>query len=103
MEVLGVTSYGDVSSFAQQQSRASSFILSIDDEEFGTIEQAGDAVARLSSFVDEIRFRNADIPIFLYGRDAHLAPHPQQSASRAARLHPYIRGHPRLHGAPHHP
>ena len=33
-EVLGVTSYGDLSSFAQQQSRASAFILSIDDEEF---------------------------------------------------------------------
>jgi hypothetical protein len=28
------TSYGDLSQFAQQQSRASAFILSIDDEEF---------------------------------------------------------------------
>ena len=35
MEILGVTSYGDLSQFAQQQSRASAFILSIDDEEFG--------------------------------------------------------------------
>ncbi len=35
MEVLGVTSYGDLSQFAQQQSRASAFVLSIDDEEFG--------------------------------------------------------------------
>ena len=34
VEVIGVTSYGDLSSFAQQQSRASAFILSIDDEEF---------------------------------------------------------------------
>jgi arginine decarboxylase len=34
MEVIGVTSYGDLSSFAQQQSRASAFILSIDDEDF---------------------------------------------------------------------
>ena len=34
MEVLGVTSYGDLSSFAQQQSRSSAFILSVDDEEF---------------------------------------------------------------------
>ena len=33
-EVLGVTSYGDLSQFAQQQSRASAFLLSIDDEEF---------------------------------------------------------------------
>src|SRR5687767_8067891 len=35
-EVLGVTSYGDLTAFAQQQSRASAFILSIDDEEFGS-------------------------------------------------------------------
>ena len=34
MEVIGVTSYGDLTSFVQQQSRASCFILSIDDEEF---------------------------------------------------------------------
>ena len=33
LEVLGVTSYGDLTSFAQQQSRASAFILSLDDEE----------------------------------------------------------------------
>ncbi|HLU15716.1 MAG TPA: Orn/Lys/Arg decarboxylase N-terminal domain-containing protein, partial [Burkholderiaceae bacterium] len=32
VEVIGVTSYGDLSSFAQQQSRASAFIVSIDDE-----------------------------------------------------------------------
>ena len=31
-EVIGVTSYVDLSSFAQQQSRASAFILAIDDE-----------------------------------------------------------------------
>ncbi|MBZ5586108.1 MAG: murein biosynthesis integral membrane protein MurJ, partial [Acidobacteriia bacterium] len=35
MEVLGVTGYSDLSQFAQQQSRASAFLLSIDDEEFG--------------------------------------------------------------------
>jgi arginine decarboxylase len=67
MEVLGVTSYGDLSSFAQQQSRASAFILSIDDEEFSSPERAAEAIAGLRTFVEEIRFRNADIPIFLYG------------------------------------
>src|ERR1700752_2615467 len=69
MEVLGVTSYGDLSSFAQQQSRASAFILSIDDEEF-TADDGQDgaaAVARLRTFVQEIRWRNAEIPIFLHG------------------------------------
>ncbi len=68
MEVLGVTSYGDLSSFAQQQSRASAFILSIDDEELsGSPESAQLALANLRAFVEEIRFRNAEIPIFLHG------------------------------------
>ncbi|HJV26364.1 MAG TPA: Orn/Lys/Arg decarboxylase N-terminal domain-containing protein, partial [Aromatoleum sp.] len=67
MEVLGVTSYGDLRSFAQQQSRASAFILSIDDEEFSSPEAADKAIADLRAFVEEIRFRNADIPIFLHG------------------------------------
>ncbi len=68
MEVLGVTSYGDLTSFAQQQSRASAFILSIDDEEFCHARgcQIG-ASSKLRAFVEEIRFRNAEIPIFLYG------------------------------------
>jgi arginine decarboxylase len=64
-EVLGVTSYGDLTSFAQQQSRASAFILSIDDEEF--VEEVPEALETLRKFVDEIRFRNAEIPIFLHG------------------------------------
>ncbi|TSA23059.1 MAG: lysine decarboxylase [Betaproteobacteria bacterium] len=67
LEVLGVTSYGDLTSFAQQQSRASVFILSIDDEEFSSEAAATKAIADLRSFVSEIRLRNADIPIFLHG------------------------------------
>ncbi|MBI3916703.1 MAG: arginine/lysine/ornithine decarboxylase [Betaproteobacteria bacterium] len=66
LEVLGVTSYGDLSSFAQQQSRASAFILSVDDEEFST-EEAAATISELRSFVQGIRFRNGEIPIFLYG------------------------------------
>ena len=69
VEVIGVTSYGDLSSFAQQQSRASGFIVSIDDEEFAEGGRSEDnaAVRSLRGFVGEIRRRNADIPIFLYG------------------------------------
>ena len=67
LQVLGVTSYGDMSSFAQQQSRGSAFILSIDDEEFSSPEAAAKAIADLRAFVSEIRLRNADIPIFLHG------------------------------------
>jgi arginine decarboxylase len=65
MEVLGVTSYGDLTSFAQQQSRASAFILSIDDEEF--VEESKTALNSLRKFVEEIRYRNEEIPIFLHG------------------------------------
>ncbi len=65
LEVLGVTSFGDLASFAQQQSRASAFILSIDDEELTA--EADKTIGELRGFVREIRFRNADIPIFLYG------------------------------------
>jgi len=69
MEVLGVTSYGDLSQFAQQQSRASAFILSIDDEEFGegSFEETDYALKSLRAFVEEIRYKNSDIPIYLYG------------------------------------
>ncbi len=67
MEILGVTSYGDLSQFAQQQSRASAFILSIDDEEFTPGPELDPAVLNLRAFIEEIRFKNADIPIYLYG------------------------------------
>ncbi len=69
MEVLGITSYGDLTSFAQQQSRASAFVLSIDDEEFGggSKEETEIALKSIRAFVQEIRFKNADIPLFLYG------------------------------------
>ncbi|MDD4887510.1 MAG: Orn/Lys/Arg decarboxylase N-terminal domain-containing protein, partial [Thiomonas sp.] len=69
VDVLGVTSYGDLSSFAQQQSRVSAFILSIDDEEFATTEEVVEpkALHNLRAFIEEIRFRNAEIPIYLYG------------------------------------
>jgi arginine decarboxylase len=65
--VLGATSYGDLSQFAQQQSRASAFILSIDDEEFTPGPELDPAVLNLRKFIEEIRFKNADIPIYLYG------------------------------------
>ena len=69
MEILGVTSYVDLSQFAQQQSRASAFILSIDDEEFGggSPEEIDFALVSLRAFVEEIRYKNSDIPIYLYG------------------------------------
>ena len=66
-EVLGATSYGDLSQFAQQQSRASAFILSIDDEEFTEGPELDPVVLNLRKFITEIRLKNAEIPIYLYG------------------------------------
>ncbi|WP_454722602.1 MULTISPECIES: Orn/Lys/Arg family decarboxylase [Cupriavidus] len=69
MEVMGLTSYGDLTSFAQQSSRASSFIVSIDDDEFVSEDDRPEAAAieKLRAFVNEVRRRNTDLPIFLYG------------------------------------
>jgi arginine/lysine/ornithine decarboxylase len=66
-EVLGATSYGDLSQFAQQQSRASAFILSIDDEEFTPGPELDPAVLNLRGFIQEVRFKNSEVPIYLYG------------------------------------
>src|SRR5487761_2514103 len=92
MEVLGVTSYGDLTSFAQQQSRASAFLLSIDDEEFGSgsKEDTEFALKTLQAFVEEIRFKNADIPIYLYG-ETRTSRHIPNNILRE--LHGFIHMH----------
>lgn len=66
-EVLGVTNYGDLSQFAQQQSRASAFVLSIDDEEFTPGPDLDPAVVNLRNFIEEVRWKNKDVPIYIYG------------------------------------
>ncbi|MEH3086515.1 MAG: arginine/lysine/ornithine decarboxylase [Xylophilus ampelinus] len=66
-EVLGATSYGDLSQFAQQQSRASAFILSIDDEEFTPGPDLDPAVVNLRTFITEVRRKNLEVPIYIYG------------------------------------
>ena len=66
-EVLGTTSYGDLSQFAQQQSRASAFVLSIDDEEFTPGPDLDPAVLNLRSFIEEVRRKNNEVPIYIYG------------------------------------
>jgi arginine/lysine/ornithine decarboxylase len=66
-EVMGVTSYGDLSRFAQQQSRASAFILSIDDEEFSAGPDVDPVVLNLRNFIAEVRRKNSDVPIYVHG------------------------------------
>lgn len=89
IEVLGLTSYGDLTSFAQQASRASCFILSIDDEEFGAgrPEDIDLALLTLRGFVSSVRKRNEDIPIFLYG-ETRTAQHIPNDVLRE--LHGFI-------------
>ena len=96
-EVLGVTSYGDLTSFAQQQSRASAFILSIDDEEF--VEENQTALQQLKSFVDEIRYRNEEIPIFLHGETRTSRHIPNEILKRVKWLYSYARRYARIRGA----
>ncbi len=103
MEVLGVTSYGDLSQFAQQQSRASAFILSIDDEEFtaGSRNRPRGAQPPQVHRGDPLQERrDPDLPV---RRDAHVAAHPQRHPARVARLHPHVRGHAGVRRPPHHP
>jgi arginine decarboxylase len=91
-EVLGVTSYGDMTAFAQHQSHASAFLLSIDDEEFGggSAEETQVALKSLRLFIEEIRFKNADIPIFLYG-ETRTSRHIPNDILR--QLHGFIHAH----------
>ncbi|WP_199102115.1 arginine/lysine/ornithine decarboxylase [Aquitalea sp. ASV11] len=90
MSVIGYTSYGDLTSFAQQQSRAAGFILSIDDEEFQTDDASENALGQLYSFVAEIRRRNPDIPVYLYG-ETRTARHIPNDILRE--LHGFIHMH----------
>jgi arginine decarboxylase len=66
-EVLGATAYGDLSQFAQQQSRACAFILSLDDDEFTPGPDLDPAVLNLREFIQEVRRKNADVPLYIYG------------------------------------
>lgn len=69
-EVVGATSYGDLSQFAQQQSRASAFVLSIDDEELaatGDADAEAEVIHKLRNFIGEVRRRNAEVPIYIHG------------------------------------
>ena len=67
MEVVGGFTYTDVTMVANQAARASAFVVSIDDEEINEDGAESKAVEELRKFIAEVRRRNADIPIFLFG------------------------------------
>src|SRR3546814_1460837 len=64
-----MNSYGELSSFKKQQSGACDLSLLIDDEDFDveSPEDVANAIKNLRSFIGELRFRNEEIPIYLYG------------------------------------
>ena len=105
MEVIGVTSYGDLSSFAQQQSRASR-VHPLDRRRGARRRHAGGgrddgrAAAQVREGDPLPQRRHPDLPV---RRDAHLAAHPERHAARAARLHPHVRGHAGVRRALHRP
>ena len=103
MEVLGVTSYGDLSQFAQQQSRASAFILSIDDEEFTPGPELDPGGAEPAQVHRRDPLQEPGHPDLHLRRNAHQPAYAQRCAARTARLHPHVRGHAGVRGAPHHP
>lgn len=90
VDVEGYTSYGDLTSFAQQQSRAAGFILSIDDHDFDTDTNADFSLDQLRAFVGEIRRRNPEIPIYLYG-ETRTSRHIPNDVLRE--LHGFIHMH----------
>jgi len=91
MDVVGYTSYGDLTSFAQQQSRAAGFVLSIDDDELSSsTEEEQQTLEQLHRFVEKIRHRNPDIPIYLYG-ETRTARHIPNAILRE--LHGFIHMH----------
>ena len=103
MEVLGVTSYGDLSQFAQQQ--IARLGLHPVDRRRGIHARARDRSgdrqpAHLHQGDPLQERRDPDLPV---RRDAHVAAHPQRHPARAARLHPHVRGHAGIRRAPHHP
>ncbi|MCF0253612.1 MAG: arginine/lysine/ornithine decarboxylase [Duodenibacillus sp.] len=69
LPVRAVTAFSDLSGLARQASRASAFIVCLDDEDFaggGSDEEAA-AVSELRRFVGKVRAANPDVPIFLHG------------------------------------
>jgi arginine decarboxylase len=84
--------------FAQQQSRASAFILSIDDEEFTPGPDLDPIVLNLRNFIEEVRRKNLTCRSMCTARP-RPAPPAQRHPARAAWLHPHVRGHARVRGA----
>src|SRR5699024_2261383 len=69
VEVWDDSSYGDLCCFVQHHSRARASILSIEEEQLedSSREDVVEINQQLRGFIDKLRYRNEDIPIYLYG------------------------------------
>lgn len=66
-EVVGGFTYTDVGLVANQAARAGAFVVSIDDNEISEDGEDSGAIRDLRLFITETRWRNPNIPIFLFG------------------------------------
>jgi arginine decarboxylase len=67
-DVSSVKAYADLTQSTQQQSRASSFILSLDDSSLNNPSDWELAVKDIHDFIFDIRKKNKNIPIYLCGK-----------------------------------
>ncbi|WP_218568964.1 arginine/lysine/ornithine decarboxylase [Pseudomonas sp. 2FE] len=89
IEVQWLDHYDDLSALAQQQNRASGFVVALDDADLGNDKVDG-VVAGLGDFVATVRQRNNDIPIFLYGQTRTSQHLPKEILKE---LHGFIHMH----------
>ncbi len=66
IEVQAVTAFTDLTSLARQGSRASAFIVSIEDQDMSE-DTESITIERLRAFVRKVRQSNPDVPLFLFG------------------------------------
>ena len=89
VEVQWLDHYADLAALAQQQNRASGFVVTLSDAELApaTIEAV---IAGLRSFVATVRQRNNDIPLFLYAQTRTSQHLPKEILKE---LHGFIHMH----------
>ena len=103
MEVLGVTSYGDLSQFAQQQI-ARLRVHPVDRRRGIHVRSrggSGDPQPAQLHHGNPVQERgDPDLPVW---GNANVAAHPQRHPAGTPWLHPHVRGHAGVRGAAHHP
>lgn len=76
IEVTAATTYSDMASIAAHASRASAFIVGLNDGDFLSDGRENATVRELRNFVRKVRICSPDVPIFLYGETKSAAAVP---------------------------